>query len=82
MQTDLLLSVLIEFFDLAAITPPAAISQQTIAAWDSLAMVQLITELQGRFSVEFSLDEIGALRSYDEIRLALEKKDKLPAVQA
>ena len=37
-------------------------------------MVQLIADLQGTFSVEFDLDEIDALRSYDEIHRALSRK--------
>jgi hypothetical protein len=37
-------------------------------------MVQLIADLQGTFSVEFDLEEIQSLRSYDEIRSALSRK--------
>ena len=37
-------------------------------------MVQLIADLQGTFSVEFDLDEIDVLRSYDEIHRALSRK--------
>jgi acyl carrier protein len=37
-------------------------------------MVQLITELERRYSVEFDLDEIQLLRSYAEIREALTRK--------
>jgi len=37
-------------------------------------MVQLIADLQGTFLVKFDLDEIGALRSYNEIRRALFQK--------
>jgi acyl carrier protein len=42
--------------------------------WDSLAMVQLITELERRFSKEFDLEEIHRLRSYTEIRETLSRK--------
>lgn len=38
------------------------------------AIVRLIANLQGSFSVEFELDESEALRSYDEINHALCKK--------
>ncbi len=82
MPNDPLLTMLIDFFDLPPNTQSASITQQTIAAWDSLAMVQLITELQRIFSVEFDLDEIQTLRSYDEIRHSLEKKGKLSATPA
>ena len=37
-------------------------------------MVQLISELQATFSIDFDLDEIQRLRSYDEIRTALANK--------
>ena len=53
---------------------PQEIDQKSISSWDSLAMVQLIADLQGTFSVDFDLDEIGALRSYDEIHRTLSKK--------
>jgi acyl carrier protein len=73
-ETDALLQLLIDFFDLPAQTPAAELRQDALANWDSLAMVQLISELQGAFAVEFELDEIEHLRSYDEIRAALERK--------
>jgi acyl carrier protein len=71
---DHLLDLLIEFFNLPPNTLPADISQNALPAWDSLAMVQLISELQATFSVDFDLDEIQRLRSYDEIRNALVNK--------
>jgi acyl carrier protein len=63
--------LLVEFFALPGATPAAELSQNTVAAWDSLAMVQLIGELQSAFAVEFDIDEIQTLRSYDEIRNCL-----------
>ena len=71
---DPLLDLLIEFFNLPSNTLPKNISQDELPAWDSLAMVQLISELQATFSVDFDLDEIQRLRSYDEIRAALVSK--------
>ena len=71
---DPLLSLLTDFFNLAPNTRAEDITQEGIASWDSLAMVQLIADLQGTFRVEFDLDEIGALRSYGEIHRALSKK--------
>jgi acyl carrier protein len=73
-NSDPLLRLLTDFFNLPPDTRPQEISQQAIASWDSLAMVQLIADLQGTFSVEFDLEEIEALRSYDEIRRALSRK--------
>lgn len=66
--------LLVEFFDLPTNTRCEAISQPLLANWDSLAMVQLIAELERRFSIEFDLEEINRLRSYAEIREALSRK--------
>jgi acyl carrier protein len=71
---DRLLDLLVDFFNLPPGTKRQDIVQSSLASWDSLAMVQLIAELQGAFSVEFDIDEIQALRSYDEIRHALGKR--------
>jgi acyl carrier protein len=73
-DNDPLLRLLVEFFDLPADTRPENIRQQLLPSWDSLAMVQLITELEGTFLVTFDIDEIDRLRSYDQIRNALCKK--------
>jgi len=73
-DNDPLLRLLLEFFDLPEDTGPENIRQQLLPSWDSLAMVQLITELEGVFSVNFAIDEIDRLRSYDEIRDALDRK--------
>jgi acyl carrier protein len=72
--SDPLFRLLCDFFDLPRDTRPEEISQEAVESWDSLAMVQLIADLQGTFGVEFELDEIGALRSYNEIRSALQRK--------
>ena len=66
--------LLTEFFALPAETATEQLSQQAVPAWDSLAMVQLIGELQEAFGVEFDIDEIQTLRSYDEIRRCLLRK--------
>jgi len=71
---DALLRLLREFFNLPPHVRPQEITQKTIAEWDSLAMVQLIADLQGTFLIDFDLDEIGKLRSYEEIRATLLKK--------
>jgi len=78
-SSDSLRQLLVEFFDLPANTPVEEITQPAVSKWDSLAMVQLITELQNRFSIEFDLEEIQALRSYQEIHDTLARKGVLPA---
>ena len=72
--SDPLLRLLTDFFNLPPDTPSREITQQAVPSWDSLAMVQLIADLEGTFSVEFHLDEIDVLRSYDEIHCALSRK--------
>jgi acyl carrier protein len=74
-ESDALRDLLIEFFQLPQTTTPADLTQLSIARWDSLAMVQLITELQSTFGVEFELGEIEHLTSYAEIRAALLNKN-------
>src|SRR5947207_4359391 len=73
-ESDPLLRFLTDFFNLPPDASSQEITQEAIASWDSLAMVQLIADLQGTFLVKFDLDEIGALRSYNEIRRALSRK--------
>jgi len=81
-HSDALLRLLVEFFELPHDSRPENIRQQLLPSWDSLAMVQLITELEGRFLVNFDIDEIQRLRSYDEIRDALRGKGVSLGVQA
>ena len=71
---DALLRLLREFFNLPPDVRPQEITQKTVAEWDSLAMVQLIADLQGTFLIDFDLEEIDRLRSYEEIRATLLKK--------
>ncbi|MBV9009554.1 MAG: acyl carrier protein [Verrucomicrobia bacterium] len=71
---DELRNLLIDFFGLSSAVQNEELSQSSLPAWDSLAMVQLIGELQSTFGVEFDLDQIQALRSYSEIRECLSRK--------
>lgn len=73
-QSDQLRDLLIEFFELPPDTMGSDIVQERIAKWDSLAMVQLIVELQTVFGVEFEVDEIDRLTSYSQIGEALGRK--------
>jgi acyl carrier protein len=78
-SSDSLRHLLVEFFDLPPNSPIEEITQPAVSKWDSLAMVQLITELQNHFAIEFDLEEIQALRSYQEIHDTLARKGVLPA---
>jgi acyl carrier protein len=73
-SNDPLRQLLIDFFELPPETPVSALSQAAIPKWDSLAMVQIITELQSSFSVEFGFEEIDQLTDYGRIRAALKRK--------
>ena len=73
-DANALRTLLVDFFDLPEQTPTEELRQEALTQWDSLAMVQLITELQATFGVDFELDEIEHLRSYDEIGAALLRK--------
>jgi len=73
-ESDALRDLLITFFELPPTSATDDLTQASIAKWDSLAMVQLITEMQSAFEVEFDIDEIERLRSYTEIRAALARK--------
>ena len=67
-ESDALRDLLIAFFELPPTSATNDLTQASIAKLDSLAMVQLITEVQSAFEVEFDIDEIERLKSYAEIR--------------
>jgi acyl carrier protein len=69
-----LIPLLLEFFELPAETDPAEIDQRLLSAWDSIATVQLITDIEQTFSVNFEIEEIVQLTSYREIREALVRR--------
>ena len=77
-ESDALRDLLIAFFELPLTSATNDLSSGAcIAKWDWLAMVQLITEVQSGFEVEFDIDEIERLKSYAEIRAALARKKKI-----
>jgi acyl carrier protein len=51
------------------------VSRESDPKWDSLKHVQLILMLEEQFGVQFSEEEMGALRSSDEIVRAIEAKN-------
>jgi acyl carrier protein len=73
-ESDRLRDLLVEFFELGPDTVVSDIVQERIARWDSLAMVQLIVELQTVFAVEFDVEEIDQLTSYAQISKALGRR--------
>lgn len=77
-ESHALRDLLIEFFELPPTTATDDLTQSSVAKWDSLAMVQLITEMQSALAVEFDINEIERLTSYAEIRVALTRKALTP----
>jgi len=51
-----------------------SVTRDSDSKWDSLKHVQLILLLEEHFGVQFSEEEMGALRSSDEIVKAIEEK--------
>ena len=49
-------------------------NRDNILQWDSLAMVNLITELETVFKVQFDILEIAEFHSVEIIKLTLEEK--------
>jgi acyl carrier protein len=51
-----------------------SVTRDSDLKWDSLKHVQLILLVEEQFGVQFSEEEMGALRSSDEIVQAIEEK--------
>lgn len=57
--------------------PPGAVreaSARTVAAWDSMATVTLITVVEEEFGVDIDLEDIEDFSSFHRIAAYLEKK--------
>jgi len=53
---------------------PDNLSQQTVQAWDSLRHLNLIIELEMEFNVEFTPEEIAAMKTLSVIEQKLSEK--------
>ena len=51
----------------------ASASVDTVKEWDSVAAATLITTIEEEFGVEFDMDVVGNLTSYEAIAAELEK---------
>jgi len=49
-------------------------TQDDIGDWDSLAQINLIVAIRKEFKVEFSMEEVGNLKSVGEIVKKIEEK--------
>ena len=54
----------------------AAASVDTVKEWDSVAAATLITTIEEEFGIEFDMDTVGKLTSYQAIATELEKSGK------
>jgi acyl carrier protein len=81
-SSDALRQLLIDFFGLPSDIEPENITQKAIPAWDSLASVQLIAELQGRLNVDFDVEQLESLRSYRVLPLLYPEKALLISAPA
>ena len=79
-SSDALRQLLIDFFGLPSDIEPENITQKAIPAWDSLALVQLIAELQD--NVDFDVEQLESLRSYSGIATALSRRALLISAPA
>jgi acyl carrier protein len=51
-----------------------SVTRDSDPKWDSVKHVELILMLEEHFGVQFSEEEMGAMRSFDEIVQAIEEK--------
>ncbi len=66
------LEVLKETFELE--TVDTTCSQETCDAWDSMGQLNLVAELEDAFDVSLEPEEIGTMKSYDDIVRILKEK--------
>lgn len=60
-----ILNVLKEVFELE--TVDTSCSQETCDAWDSMGQLNLVAELEDAFDVSLEPEEIGTMKSYNDI---------------
>lgn len=68
---DPLLEVVAEAFGLTVEEVDDSSSQDTIRKWDSLGMINLISEIELRFDVQFDLAELVLFKNVGIIRTLL-----------
>lgn len=67
-----ILEILKESFELE--TVDTTCSQQTCDAWDSMGQLNLVAELEDTFDVSLEPEEIGMMKSFDDIVHILKTK--------
>ena len=66
------LDILKETFELDAVDKTC--SQATCPAWDSMGQLNLVAELEDAFDISLEPEEIGTIRSYEDIIKILREK--------
>lgn len=66
------LDVLKETFELDSVDNNC--SQSTCEAWDSMGQLNLVAELEDAFDVSLEPEEIGTMKSFDDIIRILKEK--------
>jgi acyl carrier protein len=61
------------FPDLPEADIPLA-SQDTVAAWDSVAAITMVSVIEDEFGVELDLDDLADLDTFEKIHTYLEKR--------
>ena len=67
-----ILDVLKETFELD--TVDSSCSQTTCDAWDSMGQLNIVAELEDAFDISLEPEEIGTMKSYDDIVRILKAK--------
>jgi len=66
-------SVLSNVLNIKADTITDETSPDNVDLWDSLVGLMLVTELEGRFNIKFSMDEVVAIKNVGDIKEILMK---------
>ncbi len=66
------LEILKDLFELDAVDETC--SQTTCEKWDSMGQLNLVVELESEFDVTLEPEEIGEMKSYDDIIKILKSK--------
>lgn len=67
-----ILQILKETFELKTVDKTC--SQTTCEAWDSMGQLNLVAELEDVFDISLEPEEIGTMKSYDDIVRLLKEK--------
>lgn len=69
-----ILNVLKDTFELENVD--TSCSQETCDAWDSMGQLNLVAELEDAFDISLEPEEIGTMKSYNDILRILKSKVK------